>query len=101
VLGLAGQVITSVALVAGVELVCAMTVFTDQFLVLLQVLGCGQSLECWFVLEVGDVHVHFPGFHDCWAPLYLPLELFTSEVPDLFACSRVLCPSVSSVLGLL
>jgi hypothetical protein len=25
-------------------------------------------------------------------PLYLPLELFSSEVPDLFACSRVLCP---------
>jgi hypothetical protein len=81
-----------VALVAGVELACAMTVFTNQFLVLLQVLGCGQSLECWFILEVGDVQVHFPGLHDCWAPLYLPLELFTSEVPNLFACSRVLCP---------
>jgi hypothetical protein len=70
----------------------AVTVFTDQFLVQLPVLGCGQSLECGFVLEVGDVHVHFPGFHDCWPPLYLPLELFSSEVPGLFACSRVLCP---------
>jgi hypothetical protein len=53
-----------------------MAVFTDLFVVLMEVLRCCYSLYCGFVLEVGDIEVHFPFFKDRGPQKDLPLELF-------------------------